>query len=421
MITRREFLKFALATGAVLPYSANAGATPKARVVVIGGGFAGATAAKYLRLLDPGLDVTLIMREREYVACPMSNEVLIGARELKQQTWEHSALTRYGVKLIYGEAEAVDPAKRQVRLHGGHQFEYDKLVLAPGIDFVWNAVEGFNEDGPAIMPHAYKAGVQTLLLKSQIEAMRDGGLALIAVPPAPIRCPPAPYERAALLAHYFKRHKPRSKVIILDSNDSFPMQKWFEQEWERHYGSMITWVSALSGGTVERVDMLGRTLHAEFESYTGDVVNFIPRHRAGAIASSTGLTDPSGFCPVNPVTLASTLQPDIHVIGDAAMIRNMAKSAHGAVSHAKVVAGAITAMVNGQALPTPYYTSVGYAMITPEHAFTGTQVLKVVNGEIEMVKDAGGPSPLNAPEQRRLAEAKLAKSWYQALTADAFL
>jgi sulfide dehydrogenase [flavocytochrome c] flavoprotein subunit len=350
MIARRDFLGLALASACV-PRAA-AGTVPTARVVVVGGGFAGATAAKYLRLLEPGLEVSLVTREREYVACPMSNEVLIGERDLKQQIWDHTALTRYGVKLVYADVEAVDPVRRRVTLHGGRRHEYDKLVLAPGIDFVWNAVEGYNEDGVALMPHAYKAGVQTLLLKSQIEAMRDGELALIAVPPAPIRCPPAPYERAALVAHYFKRHKPRSKVIVLDSNDSFPMQKWFEQEWERHYGSMVSWVSNVSGGKVERVDMLGRTLHTEFDSYQGDVVNFIPRQRAGAIAERAGVADASGFCPVNPVTLASTLQPDVHVIGDAAFIRNMAKSAHGAVSHAKVAAGAIAALVNGQVPPT---------------------------------------------------------------------
>jgi sulfide dehydrogenase [flavocytochrome c] flavoprotein subunit len=310
---------------------------------------------------------------------------------------------------------------KQVTLEEGRRFGYDKLVLAPGIDFVWNAVEGFSEDGATLMPHAYRGGLQTLLLKSQIESMRDGGLVLIVVPPHPIRCPPAPYERAALIAHYLQRHKPKSKVLVIDANDSYPMQRWFEKEWARHYGGMIGWGSPASGSKVERVDMLGRSIYTEFENHTGDVVNFIPRQRAGEIAARAGVTDQSGFCPVEPNTLASTLQPDIHVVGDAARIRNMAKTAHGAVSHAKVVAGAITAMVNGQPLPTPYYTSVGIAMITPEYAFTGTQVLKVINGQIEMVKDAGGPSPLNAPDQVREAEANLAKSWYRALTSDAFL
>ncbi len=422
MFARRDFLKLALASGIVIPNSAWASSAPKARVVVVGGGFGGAAAAKYLRLLDPGIEVTLINREREYVACPMSNEVLIGERDIKEQTLNHAALTRYGIQVIYGEVEAVDPVKKQVSLQeGGRQFGYDKLVLAPGIDFVWNAVEGFSEEGSTMMPHAYKGGVQTLLLKAQIESMRDGGLVVIVVPPHPIRCPPAPYERAALIAHYLKRHKPKSKVLVIDANDSYPMQRWFEKEWAKHHPSMINWVSSSTGSKVERVDMLGRTIHTEFEDYTGDVVNFIPRQRAGAIAARAGVTDHTGFCPVDPYTLASTLQPDIHVVGDSARVRNMAKTAHGAVSHAKVVAGAISALVNGQPVPTPYYSSVGIAMITPDYAFSGTQVLKVINGEIEMVKNAGGPSPLNAPDHEREAEAKMAKSWYRALTNDAFM
>lgn len=421
MTARRDFLKYALAAGIAVPHAARASAAAKARVVVVGGGFGGAAAAKYLRLLDPGLEVTMIVREREYVACPMSNEVLIGERDYNEQVWNHTAVAKQGVKVIYGEAEAVDPAKKEVRLSDGRRLDYDKLVLAPGVDFLWNAVEGYSEDGATIMPHAFKAGVQTLLLKRQIEAMPDGGTMLISVPPKPIRCPPAPYERAALVAHYFKHHKPRSKIIIVDASDSFPMQKWFQKEWGRHYGDMITWVSAAQVGELERVDMLGRTLFTGFENFTGDVVNFIPRHRAGEIAARAGVTDQTGFCPVDPITLASPLQPDIHVIGDAARLRNMAKNAHGAVSHAKIVAGAIVAMVNGLPLPTPYYTSIGIAMITPDFGFSGVQVLKVINGEVEMVKDAGGPSPLAASDQDRALEARTARGWYKALTADAFL
>jgi sulfide dehydrogenase [flavocytochrome c] flavoprotein subunit len=199
------------------------------------------------------------------------------------------------------------------------------------------------------------------------------------------------------------------------------MQKWFEKEWARHYGSMINWVPAAAGGRVERVDMLGRTVYTEFENYTADVVNFIPRQRAGAVAARAGVTDASGFCPVNPYSLESELQKDIYVVGDSARFRNMAKTAHGAVSHAKVAAGAISATVNGRPLPTPYYTSVGYALITPDYAFSGTQVLKVVNGELEMVKDAGGPSPFKAPDHERAAEAVMARSWFRNLTTDAFL
>lgn len=421
MSARRDFIKRALAASLALPVIARASGSPKARVVVVGGGFGGATAAKYLRLLDPGLSVTLIMRDREYVACPMSNEVLIGERDYTEQILNHTALTRYGVNVVYGEADAVDPARKRVTLSNGAVHEYDKLVLAPGIDFVWNAVEGFSEEGAILMPHAYKAGAQTLLLKSQIEAMRDGGTFIIAIPPKPIRCPPAPYERASLVAHYFKQHKPKSKILIVDHSDNYPMQTWFEKNWARHYGSMITWVPGGGGGKVERVDMLGRTLFTEFDNFTGDVVNFIPKHAAGRIAARAGVTDETGFCPVDPVTLTSTLQQDIHIVGDAARLRSMAKTAHGAQSHAKIVAGAITAQINGLPMPKPYYTSVGYAMISPHAAFTGMQVLNVNKGDVEMVKGAGGPSPLNATDEDMALEARLAKNWYNALVADAFL
>jgi sulfide dehydrogenase [flavocytochrome c] flavoprotein subunit len=271
------------------------------------------------------------------------------------------------------------------------------------------------------MPHAWKAGAQTLLLRRQIEAMRDGGLVVIVVPPRPIRCPPAPYERAALIAYYLKRRKPRAKVVILDANDWYPMQKLIEPEWARRFGGMISWVPAAAGGTVERIDLKKRAVISEVENIKGDVVNFIPRHHAGAIAVRTGVSGPSGWCPIKPASLESTLFEDVHVVGDACEVRAMSKTAHGAVSQAKVVAGAIAATVAGRPLPTPYFTVVGYLMMTPEAAVSGTQVLGEQDGEIETIEDAGGVSPVHASDRDREIEAKMAKSWYRNLTADAFL
>jgi sulfide dehydrogenase [flavocytochrome c] flavoprotein chain len=424
---RREFIKIVGAGGALalagLPSIARA--ATKAKVVVIGGGYGGAIAAKYLRLLEPGVEVTLVERNKLYVSCPLSNEVLAAERDIASLTWGYDGLAKHGVKVVNDEVTAIDAVKRSVSLKSGGKLAYDKLIVSPGIDFKYEAVEGFTEKTADVMPHAYKAGAQTLLLRKQLEAMPDGGTFIISVPPKPFRCPPGPYERAALAALYFKHHKPKSKVVILDANDSFSKQALFTQAWEKLYPGMITWVSGANDGKVVKVDVPKKTLFTGFNEHKGDVVSLIPPHHAGKIAMDTGLTDASGWCPMDPMTCESTLAKDIYVIGDACIAGepapfDMPKSAHAAASQAKVAVGAIIAQLNGKPAPVPYYVNTCYSLCAPDYGFCVVHIFRVVDGKFVYIKEAGGVSPKDAMDWNRKAEAEFAVGWYKNIAADAF-
>jgi sulfide dehydrogenase [flavocytochrome c] flavoprotein subunit len=426
--TRRDFVKLLGAGGALaltgLPLTSRAQKSA-ARVVVIGGGYGGAVAAKYLRLLDPSIEVTLIERNKTYVSCPLSNEVLGGNRDIKSLTWDYSGMAKHGVKVVHDDATAVDPAKKTVSLKGGQTLNYDRLIMSPGIDFKWDAVEGFSQKDAETMPHAYKAGEQTTLLRKQIEAMPDGGTCLIIVPPKPLRCPPGPYERAAQIAHYFKQHKPKSRIMILDANDSFSKKALFEQAWAALYKDTITWVSASNDGKVIKVEPTTKTVYTEFGKHKGDVVNLIPLHVAAKIAANTELTDATGWCPINPMSMESTLQKDIYVIGDATIAgepapNDMPKSAHVAATQAKVAVAAIIASLNGKPLPEPYYVNTCYSLAAPGYGFSVVHIFRVKDGKFVYVKEAGGLSPVDAPARTRKVEAEYAESWYRNLAADAF-
>src|SRR3990170_3955626 len=330
-LTRRDFLKFTGAAGAVsalgalgLPVAARAGAN--ARVVVIGGGFGGATCAKYLRRGDPGIAVTLVEPSTRFITCPFSNYVLGGFRTMASITHGYGALRkRHGVNVVHDTVTAIDPAGRKVTLKSGKVLAYDRLVVSPGIDFKWGAIEGYSEKAAGAMPHAWKAGPQTVLLRRKLEAMKNGGTFIMVAPPNPFRCPPGPYERASMVAHYFKRHKPRSKIIILDPKDDFSKKGLFLDDWAKVYPGMIEWVPGAKGG----------------------MVRVIPPQSAGAIAIKAGLADDKGWCPVNPMTFESKLHPGIHVIGDSAIAGALPKSGFAANSEAKIAAAAIVAQLNG--------------------------------------------------------------------------
>lgn len=426
--SRRDFVKLLGAGGLLACAGAPVAGRAQggARIVVVGGGYGGAVAAKYLKLLKPDLNVTLIERNKAYVSCPLSNEVISGERDIKTLYWNYTGLAKRGVKVVHDEATAVDPVKKTVSLKGGQPVSYDKLVLSPGIDFNWTALEGFSEKDSQAMPHAYKAGEQTLLLRKQIEAMKDGGTCFIVVPPKPFRCPPGPYERASQIAHYFKKHKPKSKVVILDSSDSFSKKGLFEEAWKAMYKDTITWVGASGDGKVLRVEPATKTLVTEFSKHKGDVVNLIPTHHAGRIAVDTGLTDKTGWCPINPLSMQSTLQKDIYVIGDSCIAGepapfDMPKSAHAAATQAKVAAGAIIANLQGYAAPPePYYVNTCYSLAAPGYGFSVVHIFRVQDGKFVYVKEAGGTSPVGAPPFARKAEAEFAEGWYRNIAADAF-
>jgi sulfide dehydrogenase [flavocytochrome c] flavoprotein subunit len=425
--TRRDFIKLTGAAAVLgnlgwpLGSLANVG-HPNARVVVIGGGYGGATCAKYIRKLAPGIEVTLIEQNKKYVTCPFSNTVLGGLKKIEDITHSYDSLsTHHGVKLVHGVAKDVDVVKKTVTVNDGSKLPYDKLVVSPGIEFIWGGIPGYDEAAAHVMPHAWKAGPQTTLLRAQLEAMKDGGTVIIVAPDNPYRCPPGPYERASLICHYFKQHKPKSKVIILDPKDKFSKQPLFMGGWETLYPGMIEWVSKSAGGVVVRVDP--KKMEVENNTgftYQGDVINVIPPHRAGAIAQRAGLADKSGWCPVNQTTFESTVHKDVHVIGDSAIAGKMPKSGYAAGSQGKVCAAAVVANLGGLNMPEPSYVNTCYSLVGPEYGISVAAVYRITDKGIEPVKDAGGGSPKEVDETFRNMEAVYAQGWYDSTVADMF-
>jgi NADPH-dependent 2,4-dienoyl-CoA reductase/sulfur reductase-like enzyme len=268
------------------------------------------------------------------------------------------------------------------------------------------------------MPHAWKAGEQTILLRRQLEAMNDGGTVVLAVPAAPLRCPPAPYERASLIAHYLKTHKPRSKVLILDAKDGFSQQRLFEQAWQELYPGMIERIALSQGGRVTSVDPATNTIITDFGNYTAQVANVIPPQKAGRIAGIAGAVDNTGWCPIDPVTFASTLVPNIHVIGDACIAGGIPKSASAANAQAKACAAAVASLISGAAPPTPKLFGACYNTVAPGYAFSQSGTYQPREGIFAEVE--GGSSPVDAPREVRTREAEQAQSWYKTITVEAF-
>jgi sulfide dehydrogenase [flavocytochrome c] flavoprotein chain len=327
-MTRRNVVR-GIAAAATSAFPRPSIAQSAARIVVIGGGFGGASCARALRRLDPKWRVTLIEPNRIFVACPFSNEVIAGLRGIEAQQFGYDRIAAEGVDVIAKAAVKIDPQARIVALADGTSLTYDRLVLAPGIDLKFDALPGYDEAAAAKMPHAWKAGEQTMLLRRQLEAMDDGGLVAIVAPPGPSRCPPAPYERASLIAHYLKASKPRSKILILDAKDAFPQQRLFENAWKELYPGMIERVSLSQGGRVTSVDPSTNTIVTDFGNYPAKVANVIPPQKAGRIAEIAGAVDNTGWCPIDPVSFASKLVPNTHVIGDACMRERGGESAAG--------------------------------------------------------------------------------------------
>jgi sulfide dehydrogenase [flavocytochrome c] flavoprotein subunit len=427
-LNRRAFLKAiaAASSASVLTVPRAARAAAKARVVIIGGGFAGATAAKYLKMMDPALDVTLIEANKTYTSCPLSNEVISGHRSIESLQTGYAKLAARGVNVVHDHVTAVDPAKKTVATQGGQSLGYDALIMAPGIAFDYGAVEGYSKEASQAIPHAYKAGEQTLILKKQLEAMPDGGKFIISVPTKPFRCPPGPYERAAQVAHYLQHHgKGKGKVIILDANDSFSKKALFEQGWAKLYPGMIEWVAGAAGGKVTKVDVASRTAFTDFHEMQADVLNIIPPHRAGKIAQQTGLTNANGWCEVVPMSMESAVHKDIYPVGDACIagelpVYDMPKSAHMAITQAKVAAGAIIAKLNGVAPPTPWYVNTCYSTLAPDWGISVVHVFRVEDNKFIYLKNAGGVSPVDAPAIQRKLEAEYCVGWFNNVFAEAF-
>ena len=397
-VSRREFVKWISATagiGALTGCASTRNATA-GRVVVIGGGYGGATAARYVKLWAPDIDVTLIERDAQFVSCPISNLVLGGNARMSDITIGYGGLRNRDIRIIREEAVAVDPVKRRVRLAGGATFDYDRLIVSPGVDFIYDPIPALKSAAARErVLHAWKAGPQTAALRKQLEAMRDGGVYVVHIPMTPFRCPPGPYERACQIADYFKRAKPRSKIIVLDSNpDLMSKKRLFLAAWNGLYQGMIDY---RPNSEIVDVDVKGMVVKLQFEDVKGDVLNVVPPQRAADIALKTGLiTANQRWCGVDWSTCESVAVKGVHVLGDATLAASaMPKSATMANQHAKTCAAAVIAFIKGQAVnPAPMMMNTCYSFVDGRRAMHIASVHQYDAAHKTMVpvKGAGGLS-----------------------------
>ena len=423
-ITRRDFIKFtgmgAAAAGfGAVGFSSAARAANGAHVVVVGGGFGGAACAKYLKRTDPSLKVTLIEANKQHLTCPFSNYVIAGWRPMNSLAQTYTGFAqKHGVDVVHDTVTAIDPAGRKVTLKGGKSVAYDRLVVAPGIELKWGAIKGYDEKAAQAMPHAWKAGQQTLLLQSKLRAMKNGGTVIVVAPANPFRCPPGPYERASVIAHYLKANKPKSKILILDSKDAFSKQALFTEGWNTLYPGMIEWVAAAKGGKVVAVDTKSMTVEGDIDKHKGDVVNVIPPQTAGKIALDAGLADGSGFCPVEPNTMESKVHKGIYVIGDSSIAGTMPKSGFSANSQAKMAAAAIATELRGGTPEDSSFVNTCYSLLAPNYGISIVGVYRATPEGIKDVPGSGGISPRGTDAEFRAQEARYALGWYASIVAD---
>ena len=407
---RRNFLKL-LGVGAATvglagcaTQSASSGGGRK--VVVIGGGYGGTIAAKYIRMMDATIEVTLIERNDHFVSCPFSNLYLGGILpDMSSLTIKYDKLAaNYGINVVQAEVTGIDAAGHSVTTSKG-VFKYDRLVVSPGIEFRTDEIKGYD---PEIMPHAWKAGPQTMLLRKQLEAMKPGGTVVLSIPLAPFRCPPGPYERTSMIAMYLKQHKPGSKIIVLDANPDIVSKKGlFMKGWKKHYEGIVDYRPAKKVTEVDNGKMV--VLVEGLEEIKGDVINVIPPQKAGQIAHVAGLVGPDKkWCPVNPTTFESTLHKDIHVIGDSSIAGAMPKSGYSANSEAKVCATNIVAMMNGREITEMSAVNTCYSFLSAKEAVTVTGVYRV-NKEQNVIEAVPGSVGVS-PDLSEL-EAMYAQSW----------
>ena len=372
---RRDFIKF-LAAGAATGTLAGCATAPEVqkpigRVAVIGGGYGGAAAAKYIRMWSGGrIEVFLIDRSSQFVSCPMSNLVLGGSKKIEDITMDYAKLREYGVQVMRDEVTAIDTARKKVKLTRFEDLPYDRLVLSPGVDFMYEQIPGLNNaDAQKSILHAWKAGPETVALRKQLEAMRDGGVYILSIPKAPYRCPPGPYERACQVAFYFARAKPKSKGLILDGNEDIVSKKGlFLKAWGDRYKGIIEY---RNNQEAKDVDLRSMTVKTDFDSFKGDVLNVLPPQKAAGIAAKAGvITANNRWCGVNWLTMQSTANPDIHVLGDATLSAPlMPKSGSMANQHAKVCAAGVVALMTGQPVnQAPMMTNTCYSYVSDKDA-----------------------------------------------------
>ncbi len=395
--SRREFMQWTAAAGATaMTGCATTGGSSAGRVVVIGAGIGGGTAAKYVKMWSPDIDVTVVEREAGFISCPISNLVLAGNAAMNDISRDYSGLGNRGIRVVRDNAVAIDPVAKAVRLAGGNTLQYDRLIVSPGVDMLYDTLPGLNNAAAqSQVLHAWKAGPQTLALRKQLESMRDGGVFVLHIPLAPYRCPPGPYERVCQIADYFKRAKPKSKIIVLDSNpDIVSKAGLFRAVWNGQYKGMIDY---RPNSEIADVDVKGMTIKLQFGDVKGDVLNVVPPQRAGDIAREAGLiTANNRWCGIDWLTCESVKVPGVHVLGDATLSAAlMPKSASMANQHAKVCAAAVIALIKGQPVnPQPMMMNTCYSFVDAKSVIHVASVHQYSAAEKTMVavKGAGGLS-----------------------------
>jgi NADH dehydrogenase FAD-containing subunit len=415
-LKRRSFIKTAVTAGAVaiLPEIALANKKPASskQVIVVGGGFAGATAAKYLSMWSPNTEVIMIERNAQFVSCPQSNLVLGGSKTLQQLTTDYHDLSdNHGVNTVQAEAVSIDTDKQTVTLNDGSTLNYDRLILAPGVDFIYDDYPQLeNQDK---IPHAWKAGPQTVLLHSQLMAMKQGGTAIMTVPATPFKCPPGPYERACQIAHFFKQHNPTAKLIILDANADVVSKKGlFKAAWKEHYAGLIDYIP---NSTIENIDINTLTIETEFDQFQADVLNVIPSQKAGKVAEMAGVVNvDKRWCKVDFLTYESTVKSNVHIIGDAIHAK-LPKSGHMANAQAKVCAAAIASLfADQQPEQEPVFNNTCYSFVTDTEAVHVAAVYRY-NAEEKQMKTMPGSGVSGKSSE---LEGAYADAWAKNIWAD---
>lgn len=415
---RRAFLGSAAATAGVLA-APMVRAQGKPRVVVIGGGAGGATAARYIAKDSAGaIDVTLVEPSRTYYTCYFSNLYLGGFRTMESLGHSYGTLAAaYGINVVHDWAIGVDRDAKTVTLAGGASLPYDRLILSPGIDFVDGAVEGWGVSAQNAMPHAYKAGSQTELLKAQVLAMPQGGTFAMVAPPNPYRCPPGPYERVSMVAHLLKQTNPTAKILIADPKESFSKQGLFEEGWNTHYAGMIERVGPDFGGAVVAVDPVAMTLSIDGVVNSVDVCNVIPAMKAGRIAEIAGITE-GNWAPVNAADMSSKMDENIHVLGDAAAQGDMPKSGFSANSQAKVCANAVRGALTGSTIFPARFANTCWSLIAPNDGVKVGATYEATDEKIASV--AGFVSATGESDEVRQATYQESIGWYDGIVSDMF-
>jgi sulfide dehydrogenase [flavocytochrome c] flavoprotein subunit len=422
-INRRHLLAgasaFAAGAFAGLPI---ARAQAKPRVVVIGGGPGGATAAKYIAKDSQGaIEVTLIEPKSAFVTCFHSNLYLGGFKSMAEITHGYDKLaSTYGIKHVKQWANAIDRAKKEVVLADNSRVPYDKLIVAPGIDLKYDSVPGWGKEHEEVMPHAWLAGPQTELLKKQLDGVKDGGTIVMVAPPNPYRCPPGPYERVSMMAHALKASgRGKSKIIVIDPKENFSKQGLFQAGWEKHFGGMVEWLGPKVHDGLKSVDPKTMTVTTGFETYKNcALVNVIPAQSAGKIAIDAGLTNASGFCPINPESMASSVDPDIYVLGDSSIAGDMPKSGFSANSQAKVAAMAVRGeLVKSRVFPAKYANTC-WSMITTDDTIKVGGAYEAKDGKIAASSTFVSKVDETAEYRKQVQAENI--GWYAGISADIF-